>query len=136
MIIYKVRSDGVYDGSEEFPTDRPEFVAVPRGYTRVAPPNIPPGYHAVLNGTWRLVEGPKPVDHNTLPPPQEYLDEEKINKVRNSRNLELAASDWTQLPDATISSDQKILWAAYRQSLRDIPQQNGFPWNVVWPTKP
>lgn len=56
------------------------------------------------------------------------------NKVRMERNKLLAGSDWTQaadVPDAT-----RETWATYRQALRDIPQQDGFPFNVTFPTKP
>lgn len=53
--------------------------------------------------------------------------------VRAQRNRLLADSDWTQLADSTAD---KAAWATYRQALRDITAQDGFPWNVVWPTKP
>lgn len=53
--------------------------------------------------------------------------------VRSVRNRLLAASDWTQVADSTAD---KIAWAAYRQELRDITAQSGFPHSVVWPTKP
>lgn len=53
--------------------------------------------------------------------------------VRAARNALLAACDWTQLPDA--QADQTA-WAAYRQALRDVPQQPGFPLSVVWPVQP
>jgi len=54
-------------------------------------------------------------------------------KIRTQRNEKLTDSDWTQLADAPVDS---LGWAVYRQKLRDITQQNGFPWNVVWPNKP
>jgi hypothetical protein len=53
--------------------------------------------------------------------------------VRFTRNETLKNSDWTQLPDSPVDS---VVWAAYRQDLRDIPQQVGFPWTVTWPTEP
>jgi hypothetical protein len=53
--------------------------------------------------------------------------------VRSVRNRLLAASDWTQVADATAD---KTAWVAYRQELRDITAQAGFPHSVVWPTKP
>ena len=53
--------------------------------------------------------------------------------VRYERNEKLAACDWTQLPDATVDA---AAWAAYRQALRDVPQQVGFPWEITWPTEP
>lgn len=53
--------------------------------------------------------------------------------VRQERNKRLAVCDWTQLADASVDNLQ---WAIYRQALRDVPQQAGFPWEVVWPTAP
>lgn len=54
-------------------------------------------------------------------------------QIRQQRNRFLSASDWTQLPDAPVD---QTAWAAYRQSLRDITDQEGFPANVVWPVQP
>jgi len=53
--------------------------------------------------------------------------------VRAERNARLAASDWTQLADAPINS---VAWANYRQALRDVPAQTGFPWQITWPVPP
>lgn len=62
------------------------------------------------------------------------LDEDvAASNVRAARNAEISASDWTQLSDAPVD---KAAWAEYRAELRDIPQQEGFPFAVVWPTKP
>jgi hypothetical protein len=55
------------------------------------------------------------------------------DKSRAERDVLLAASDWTQVADAPVD---QAAWAAYRQALRDVPEQEGFPANVVWPTKP
>ena len=54
-------------------------------------------------------------------------------EVRAERNRLLTASDWTQVADAPVD---QAAWAAYRQALRDLPQQDGFPLNVIWPTTP
>ena len=53
--------------------------------------------------------------------------------VRSRRDTLLAESDWTQVADAPVD---QVAWATYRQSLRDVPQQAGFPYNVTWPTEP
>lgn len=53
--------------------------------------------------------------------------------VRVERDRLLAACDWTQVADAPVD---QVAWATYRQALRDLPQQAGFPHNVTWPTKP
>jgi len=54
-------------------------------------------------------------------------------EVRAQRDRLLTASDWTQVADAPVD---QAAWATYRQALRDIPQQAGFPATVVWPTQP
>jgi hypothetical protein len=54
-------------------------------------------------------------------------------EVRTERSRRLAACDWTQLPDAPVNAEA---WAAYRQALRDVPDQAGFPWEVTWPEQP
>ncbi len=53
--------------------------------------------------------------------------------ARKRRNKLLSASDWTQVADAPVD---KAAWATYRQALRDISAQAGFPATVVWPTQP
>lgn len=60
-------------------------------------------------------------------------DAEGAIKIREKRNQLLAQSDWTQLADSPVN---KSAWATYRQGLRDITAQSGFPWTIVWPTKP
>lgn len=59
--------------------------------------------------------------------------EAKAASVRADRNRRLADCDWTQLPDAPVNHDA---WAVYRQGLRDITGQPGFPVDVVWPDQP
>lgn len=59
--------------------------------------------------------------------------QQRKDAIRNERNALLIASDWTQLADATVD---KAAWAAYRQALRDIPQQAEFPYNVTYPVTP
>lgn len=54
--------------------------------------------------------------------------------VRGQRNMILARSDWTQLPDAQLTSTEIENWASYRQALRDITNQSD-PFNITWPTK-
>ena len=60
-------------------------------------------------------------------------DAEQAKAVRADRNTKLAASDWTQLADSTVN---KTAWATYRQALRDVTGQEGFPWTITWPTQP
>ena len=57
---------------------------------------------------------------------------EKAKSVRATRDTLIAATDWTQCAD--ISQATKDKWAPYRKALRDVPQQAGFPFDVIWPT--
>lgn len=64
------------------------------------------------------------------------IDAQKAAAVRRERNAKLAECDWTQLNDTPLDNPAKVEWTNYRQSLRDITNQAGFPHNVVWPVKP
>ena len=55
-------------------------------------------------------------------------------KVKRDRDLLLSNTDWTQLPDVPEEVKQK--WTAYRQALRDITSQPGYPLDVQWPSTP
>lgn len=61
------------------------------------------------------------------------MDEQQSTSQRAERNRKLAECDWTQLADATVD---KTAWATYRQGLRDVPTQSGFPWDITWPVEP
>jgi len=54
------------------------------------------------------------------------------DEIRAKRNSLLAETDYLALSDTTLSSDM----ATYRQALRDVTGQSGFPTSVTWPTKP
>jgi hypothetical protein len=56
--------------------------------------------------------------------------------ARRQRNHLLTDSDWTQLSDASIGELEKTEWLGYRQALRDLPSQTGFPDTIVWPLSP
>jgi hypothetical protein len=60
-------------------------------------------------------------------------DAEQATVVRRDRNQNLKDCDWTQIADSTAD---KTAWATYRQALRDVTAQTGFPWTIVWPTQP
>lgn len=70
-----------------------------------------------------------PIAPFVAPDPAEIATQE----ARKMRDSLLAASDHTQLAD---SLRNKQAWATYRQALRDIPQQEGFPENITWPEAP
>ena len=61
------------------------------------------------------------------------LQSQLPQEVREKRNNLLKNSDWTQVPDAPVD---KVAWETYRQALRDITDQSGFPSDIQWPTEP
>lgn len=74
-----------------------------------------------------------------VPPTQAELDAELSEQLRDRRNSLLSVVDslaGNALRWATLSSEQQSAWGVYRQALLDVPQQSGFPNNVVWPVSP
>ena len=93
-----------------------------------------------IDGKWytKYILGPVFTDGETTAAEQETAykatkDAEQAANVRNQRTEMLKDCDWTQLADSTAD---KTAWATYRQALRDVPSQTGFPWGITWPTQP
>jgi len=93
-----------------------------------------------IDGKWytKYVLGPIFTDGETTAAEQEAAyktakDTEQAKSVRTTRDEKLKDSDWTQVADAPV---EKTVWATYRQALRDVPTQSGFPWEVTWPDAP
>ena len=63
---------------------------------------------------------------------QALVDAEAAKSVRADRDERLAKTDWMGMSDVTMSAD----WATYRQGLRDVPAQSGFPHTITWPSEP
>jgi len=63
---------------------------------------------------------------------QAVKDAEQAKNVRATRDTKLAETDWRFRSDMTPSQE----WKDYCQALRDVPDQTGFPWTIVWPTQP
>ena len=57
-------------------------------------------------------------------------------EARAQRDKLLAETDWTQVLDAPIDAETREAYRAYRQALRDIPEQEGFPETITWPELP
>ena len=94
----------------------------------------------LVDGKWftKYILGPVFIDGETTAVEQEAAykatkDADQAKSVRTNRNDKLKECDWTQINDATVN---KALWATYRQELRDISSQEGFPWTITWPTQP
>jgi hypothetical protein len=102
----------------------------------VSPPNFDQRSEKVIetspvnvNGTWQQCWAIQDLS------PDEIAQKEQLKafEMRRERNNLLASCDWTQLADSNVDKDA---WAAYRQSLRDLPQSKGFPWECEWSYAP
>lgn len=132
MQVFQTDSEGFYVGktiADADPLDKGRWL-IPQGCVTVEPPPLAaPEKAKFYGGEWVIITEPEPEPE---PDPEVYqVYDDAI--VRSQRNDLLAASDWTQVADAPVD---KASWADYRQALRDIPQQAGFPENVIWPEQP
>jgi len=82
-----------------------------------------------INGQWYTKYSVADMDDEA----KAAKDAEQAKSVRNSRTEKLKDSDWSQVADAPVD---KTVWATYRQALRNVPTQSGFPWEVTWPDAP
>ena len=87
------------------------------------------GAPVLADGVWKQVWNVIDLGTEEL----EEINGRKIAEIRSTRNKMLTASDWTQVPDSPVDT---AAWAVYRAELRAVPEQAGFPENVVWPTAP
>jgi hypothetical protein len=75
-----------------------------------------------------------------VPPTQAELDAQAAEAVRAERDMKLTTEvdpiAGNALRWAALTAEQQQAWADYRQALLDVPTQDGFPHDVVWPTKP
>ncbi len=117
-------SDAVLASWNVFPvTDKPapDYNPATQNLDQVEP--------TLVDGQWVMTWAVTPATSEQIA----GRDSAKQAETRQQRNALLSACDWTQLPDAPVES---AAWAAYRQELRDITTQEGFPWEVVWPEQP
>lgn len=132
MIAYGYdRFTGRYTGRVNAWADQmaPGEYILPANATFTEPPEVVEGKNRVWDGTsWSQVDAP------VVPTPPAVTPPTPAQIVRSERNGKLMDSDWTQLPDVPLAT--KALWATYRQALRDVPQQSGFPTTFTWPIAP
>jgi len=63
-------------------------------------------------------------------------DAEQAKSVRTTRDTKLAECDWRVIKAAETATTLDAAWATYRQALRDVTTQSGFPWTITWPDAP
>ena len=128
MNVYQTDIDGVYVGdtvADQDPLDSNNWL-IPAGCVETAPPTITDSQLAKWNGAKWAVENIPVVEPDPEPEPLSPAE-----TVRAKRNELLFASDTMALADRITK-----VWRTYRQALRDVPAQSGFPTNVTWPTEP
>lgn len=106
----------------------------PVGYG-VAPDYDPVTQKLITSSQPSLVDGKWVLTKSVVDKTAEQISNDTATKalqIRDIRNGRLAQTDWCAGTDLTMSAEM----AAYRQALRDVPQQAGFPHNITWPTKP
>lgn len=120
MKAYKYNSDfvyvGVVDCIEAIPPDVGWYLQ--KHSTDEAPPTDEPGKWIFEDGAWT-----------------ELTAEKKAVLIRQQRDDLLLATDYMMMPDYTMSDAERDALKAYRQALRDVPEQPDFPNSVVWPIK-
>lgn len=117
------------NSAEELPIDSPYYY-VEGSYD---------GSEYYFDGDTPVEIPPKPNDFSIF----DYTSKEWVpdtyrasREVLQKRQKLLVASDWTQLPNGPLTAEKQQAWATYRQALRDITAQPGYPTNVEWPTAP
>lgn len=128
MNVYQTDLNGVYVGAttaDQDPLDSTNWL-IPAGCVKTAPPTITDKQFAKWDGAKWSVENIPVVEPDPEPKP---LSEAET--VRAKRNQLLFESDGMALVDRMTDA-----WRTYRQALRNIPAQSGFPSNVIWPPKP
>ena len=86
----------------------------------------------VDQASWEKGETVRPMTSEEI----DAVDVSQEQNVRLQRNSRLGRSDWTQFGDSPLTESEKASWRDYRQALRDVPAQSGFPWEVNWPEEP
>lgn len=94
--------------------------------------NVDEGTPAQINGTWTQVWNITDASAVEI----EVRTQEKARSVRSERDHMLQQTDWIVIMHTERGTNIPMEWEVYRQALRDVPNQLGFPFNVTWPEKP
>jgi len=121
ITVYEIKSNGFLGESKEIDSKD----GVSSNWTYLAPPDD--GVYRWEAGDWVL--GLEPVSSETA-----ISVEQASEDVRVERSRRLAETDWTQSRD--VPEETANNWSSYRQALRDVPDQDGFPFYVEWPEEP
>lgn len=82
----------------------------------------------LVDSWWELTKIPEPT--------AEEIQAQIARDARSKRDCLISQTDYLLQPDYPISAEQLEEVKAYRQALRDVPEQDGFPETIVWPEMP
>jgi Phage tail assembly chaperone protein len=106
----------------------------------IPPQNLPYDKHYTANGVTKDTDNVWKNTYTTIDATPEQITERtnlKTTQVKLERDRALKKSDFIFAPDVPEAIKNNLdAWKTYRQSLRDLPSQAGFPWNITFPEKP
>ena len=97
-------------------------------------PSFDADTQVVIDGAVEERDGSYYQTYSVIDRPAEAIENDLNNKksqVRAQRNARLAETDWAILPDSPLSAEDKTVYQNYRNALRDVPAQDGFPANAL-----
>lgn len=102
---------------------------------------MPIGQITLIDNNPTYIDTPKPYPWDMWDSTnQQWIDGRNIDEwkanIKTERDRKLYQSDWTQIPNNPLTFEKQQEWAVYRQALRDVTKQSGYPLNVVWPMPP
>lgn len=101
-------------------------------YTRPVAPEYDSLSHRLTDGAFEQVEGAWVLPYVVEQQPLEQAE----RNIRSRRDGLLQETDWIVIKSYERGENIPAVWELYRQALRDITAQAGFPYEVTWPTKP
>lgn len=101
----------------------------PKRFTKVVETTPEKAQNGIFYQSWKIV--------SLTDSEKNAITEEQKALVRAERNMKLFMSDWTQnTNDCPLTAEATENWRLYRVKLREITNQKGFPWDIIWPNEP
>tara|TARA_R110000822_G_scaffold3404_2_gene15049 strand:- start:25 stop:459 length:435 start_codon:yes stop_codon:yes gene_type:complete len=101
-------------------------------YTRPAVPEYDSLSYEVRDGSFEQVDGEWSLPYVV----QQQEDVYAERNIRSRRDSLLQETDWIVIKSYERGANIPAEWELYRQALRDVTEQTGFPYEVTWPIKP
>ena len=95
-------------------------------------PSVDERTHYLKASDFYQVDGKWQMHYSAEPLPQAQVEQ----TMRAERDRLLAETDWVVAKAYELQQSVPDGWADYRQKLRDVPTQQGFPYDIIWPTQP